>query len=227
MKAMILAAGRGERMRPLTDTLPKPLMEVAGQPLIFYHLHALERAGVQEVVINVCHLSEQIIAKVQQYATRLNIHFSREETLLGTGGGIVKALPLLGDAPFMVISADIWTDYPLEKLPKNLPGMGHLVMVDNPPFHPKGDFHLASDGKVLLSDAKKLTYANVGMFSPALFQGEWPLSFELRQSFDVAIAQNKMTGEHYHGKWENIGTLAQLESLNQKLTAGEVYAGNR
>jgi N-acetyl-alpha-D-muramate 1-phosphate uridylyltransferase len=226
MKVMILAAGRGERMRPLTDKIPKPLAEVAGLPLIFHHLQAIERAGIKEVVINVHHLGEQIIAKVNQYPSQhLKISFSREESLLGTGGGIVKALSLLGNAPFIVISADIWTDYPLGKLPSKLRGWGHMVMVDNPPFHLKGDFHLTAEGNITAAEENKLTYASLGVFSADLFAGEWPEKFELRNPFGTAIAQGKMTGEHYQGVWGNIGTIAQLEALNrQLLTQDEVYA---
>lgn len=218
MKAMILAAGRGERMRPLTDQIPKPLVPFRDGRLIDPLLQGLRRAGVREVVMNVCYLASQIIDYLgdgNNYGLR--IQYSREEQLGGleTGGGVFQALPLLGSDPFLIISADIVTDFPFgELINKPLQGLAHLVFVDNPDFHARGDFHLNADGTVALQGDNRLTYASIGVLHPRLFANCEPGKFPLLELFREAIAGRLMTGEHYQGDWHNIGTLAQLHQLN-------------
>jgi len=214
MKAMILAAGKGERMRPLTNTTPKPLLLVDSQPLIIYHLKSLAKVGIKQVIINTWYLGEQIIDSIGD-GTRfgLQIIYSPEENLLDTGGGIVNALQLLGPEPFLVLSADILTAFPLQTLPRMPIGLAHLVMVDNPDYHPAGDFAL-DKGKIKLTGASKFTYANIGVYRPEFFahapQGAFPLAGLLRQH----IANDLVTGQYYAGTWYNIGTPADLELVN-------------
>jgi N-acetyl-alpha-D-muramate 1-phosphate uridylyltransferase len=217
MKAMILAAGRGQRMRPLTDHTPKPLAPFRGGRLIDPLLQGLERAGVREVVINVCHLAQQIIDYLgdgRNYG--LKIQYSREHQPGGleTGGGVYQALPLLGTKPFLVVSADIVTDFPFDRLIRMpLQGLAHLVFVDNPSFHSQGDFHLQKDGRVTLQGENMLTFASISILHPQLFANCTPGKFPLLKLFRKAIAAQLMTGEHYQGIWENIGTIEQLQSL--------------
>jgi N-acetyl-alpha-D-muramate 1-phosphate uridylyltransferase len=215
MKAMILAAGRGERMRPLTDTLPKPLVPFQGGRLIEPLLSGLAQAGVREVVMNVCYLAEQIVEYLQDGSRYgLTIQYSYECSALETGGGVYQALPLLGPQPFLVVSADIVTDFPFaELMNKPLAGLAHLVFVDNPDFHLRGDFHLNTDGRVLVEGNNMLTFASIGVLHPQLFATCTPGKFPLLKVFREAIAQGRMTGEHYHGQWSNIGTIQQLQSL--------------
>lgn len=218
MKAMILAAGRGERMRPLTDTLPKPLAPFRNGRLIDPLLHNLRLAGVQEVVINVCYLADQMIEYLgdgRRYG--LHIQYSREAHVgeLETGGGVYQALSLLGAQPFLVISSDIVTDFPFATLiNKPLSGLAHLVFVDNPEFHRQGDFNLNPDGRVTAEGNNKLTFASIGVLHPELFANCAPGKFPLVKVFREAIAAQRMTGEHYKGNWHNIGTLQQLQALN-------------
>lgn len=214
MKAMILAAGRGERLKPLTVITPKALMMVGRTTLLAHLLHQLRNVGIQEVVINVHHLREQIIEYCGDgNAFGLRIHYSIEEELLETGGGIFQALPLLGDEPFLVISADIWTDYPLEKLMTRSTAFAHLVLVDNPDFHTTGDFNLDDDNIVRNTVPKQLTYANVGVFHPTLFRGEKAGVFRLSHVLQPAIAKGVVTGERYDGPWFNVGTSKELAAL--------------
>lgn len=217
MKAMILAAGRGQRMRPLTDHTPKPLLPIAGQPLIAHHLIALKKIGVDEIVINVSYLADQIqqaLGDGSQYG--VNIHYSVEPNVLETGGGIYQALPLLGNEPFIAIAADIWTDYPLQKLPQQLKKSAHLVFVDNPTYHPDGDFCLAQ-GKVSLDGENKLTFASIAIYHPELFKSYRAGIFPLVEVLHPAIAANQITGEHYQGEWNNLGTPAQWLELTQRV----------
>lgn len=215
MKAMILAAGLGLRMRPLTLTTPKPLVKVRGKALIDYHLEALKKIKVSDVVINVHHLGQKIIDHVEKHwGYEFNLHFFREQEILGTGGGIYQALSVFGNEPFIVISADIFTDYPLEKLSQRLQGLAHLVMVDNPSFHAKGDFYLNQNGLLSLDTGKLLTYGNIGVFHSDLFIPSLAPKFEMREVLIPAIQNEKITAEYYQGGWENIGTIAQLEALN-------------
>lgn len=222
MRAMILAAGRGGRLKPLTDTCPKPLIPVLGKPLIVYHLEKLASIGVQEVVINVSYLAETIQNTLGDGRTYgLHIQYSVEAPVKETGGGIVQALPLLGDKPFLLISADIWTDYPFENLPFQLQGLGHLVLVDNPAYHPEGDFSLSEDGRLLLPDPAlgTLTYGNIAILDPKLFQGcPQNTPFSLGPLLRKACEANLMTGETFQSKWANIGTEQCLNSLEYELS---------
>lgn len=217
MKAMILAAGRGERMRPLTDHTPKPLLLVAGKPLISYHLSNLKKIGIDEVVINISYRAEQIqnvLGDGSQYG--IKIIYSFESTALETGGGIYQALPLLGNDPFIIINADVWTDYPLQNLPQQLDHLAHLILVDSPAHNTHGDFYF-DNKKLSLSGKNKLTYSGIGVYRPDLFQNCQAGAFRLADVLKPAIAQNKISGEHYHGEWIDIGTPERLEFLNQKL----------
>ena len=214
---MILAAGRGERMLPLTQETPKPLLTVGGKFLIDYHLNALVKAGIQEIIINVCYLGNQIINHIgtgKRY--HLKITYTEEnEGCLGTGGGILKALPLLGANPFILLSADIFTNFPITVLPKNLNSLAHLILVDNPSFHPRGDFSLGKDGVIHLNGENRLTYANIGVIDPNLFEDAPSEPFPLSLLLKKAIQEKKITGEYYQGLWQNIGTPEQLYSLNE------------
>jgi MurNAc alpha-1-phosphate uridylyltransferase len=216
MKAMILAAGRGERMRPLTDDTPKPLLRIGGQTLIEHHIHALAQAGFTELVINHAHLGEQIVAALGDGdAYGVEIRYSAETPpALETGGGIFNALPLLGEDPFLVLNADIWTDFPLAELPEQIEGLAHLVLVDNPEHHAQGDFSLSA-GQVSQRGPAMLTFGGIGVYSPELFSGctagAFPLAPLLRQAMD----ENRVSGEHYQGSWFDIGTPERLEAVNR------------
>jgi len=217
MKAMILAAGRGERMRPLTDNTPKPLLQVGGKRLIEYHLESLAAAGFSSVVINHAYLGEQIeqtLGDGSRYG--LAISYSAEGEALETGGGIFHALPLLGDEPFLVINGDVWTDYPYAHLRDCPVEMAHLVMVDNPPQHPEGDFVL-QQGRVRHDGATKLTFSGIGVYHPRLFLQCRGGAFALAPLLREAMDEEKVTGEHYRGQWFDIGTPERLEMLEQRL----------
>lgn len=218
MKAMILAAGRGARMQPLTNTTPKPLLTVAGTPLIVHHLLALAAAGVRDVVINTWYLGDQIIELIGNGSRfGVNINYSIENPLMDTGGGIVKALPLLGSDPFIVISADIFTNFPLHTLPTNPAGLAHLILVENPSYHSSGDFSLNNDQVTPLGIANNLTYGNIGVFRPEFFVGAPNGPFPLGNLLRSHIAANLVTGQHYSGVWRNIGTPSELELANRAL----------
>jgi MurNAc alpha-1-phosphate uridylyltransferase len=219
---MILAAGRGERMRPLTDHTPKPLLPVAGRPLIVHHLQALRAAGLTELVINTGHLGEQLPAALGDgRAWGVRITWSPEPPeALETGGGIFQALPLLGAEPFLVVNGDIWTDYPFARLPTTPAGLAHLVLVDNPPHHPAGDFALAVDGRVAETGAARLTYSGIGVLRLELFAGCAPGRFPLGPLLRRAMAAGQVTGEHYTGDWRDIGTPQRLAELDRELRAG-------
>jgi len=218
MKAMILAAGRGERMRPLTDTTPKPLLRVGGHGLIEYHLRALVRAGVEEAVVNLGHLGEQIEAFLGDGGRYgLAIRYSREgERVLDTGGGIHHALPWLGPEPFLVVNGDIFSDYPYERLPAQPAGLAHVVLVANPPHHPHGDFALVGE-KVHSEGGARLTFSGIGMYRPELFAdcvgGAFPLAPLLRR----AMATGQVSGERYAGLWWDVGTPQRLHELAARL----------
>lgn len=220
MKAMILAAGRGERMRPLTDNTPKPLLKVAGKPLIEYHLHALHDAGVKEVIVNVAYLGGKIIdALGDGRAYRLNVTYSDEgNTPLETAGGIIHALPQLGHEPFLIVNADIWTDFSFQSLPRQLSSLAHLVMVDNPDHHPQGDFALA-DGILHAEGEHKLTYSGIGLYHPALFAGCEPGKRPLLPLLQKAMRAGKVSGQHFTGRWLDIGTPERLQALNSLLVS--------
>ena len=218
MKAMILAAGKGERMRPLTLTTPKPLIRVGGIPLIEYHLRALARAGFTEIVINHAWLGQQIEDHLGDGSRfGVSIRFSPEGEPLETGGGIFRALPLLGDEAFVVVNGDIWTDYDFSALRRPLKGLAHLVLVDNPEHHPDGDFILA-DGTVHVGQtpADNLTYSGIAVLHPRLFDGCTGGAFKLAPLLRAAMAEERVSGEHLKGHWVDVGTherLAQVETL--------------
>jgi N-acetyl-alpha-D-muramate 1-phosphate uridylyltransferase len=213
---MILAAGRGERMRPLTDHLPKPLLDAGGRPLIEYHLAALRQAGFSDIVINHSYLGyklESALGDGGKYGVR--IHYSREpEPPLEVGGGIRQALPLLGDC-FVVVNGDVWTDFPFDRL-RPPAGLAQLVLVDNPPHHPRGDFVLAG-AEVREGDGMRLTFAGIGVYRAALFAASVPGRFPLLPLLRQAIGGRKLTGEHYHGLWRDIGTPERLRELQALL----------
>ena len=218
MKAMVLAAGRGERMRPLTDTTPKPLLEVGGKALIEYHLAALQQAGVEDVIINHAWLGDQIASRLgsgEQYGLRIEYSAEIPEAL-ETAGGIIQALPRLGSEPFMVINGDIWCDYPLQQLPRHPDGLAHLVMVDNPPHNPQGDFCLIN-GYLQAEGDSKLTYSGIGVFHPQLFAGLEPGIRPLAPLLKEVMATDQVKGEHYRGHWYDIGTPERLTELDLQL----------
>jgi N-acetyl-alpha-D-muramate 1-phosphate uridylyltransferase len=225
VKAMILAAGVGERMRPLTDHTPKPLLCVAGTPLIEHHLRRLAAAGIHEIVINVSHLAAQLMHYCGDgSAWGVRITYSQENTPLETAGGIIKALPLLGDAPFLVVNGDVWIDYPFQRLVAYAlrPGeQAHLVMVDNPPQHPAGDYQLDDDGwiRLLAAETVGCTYAGVGIYTTAFFAGARAGTRPLRPLLDAAINQGGLGGEHYRGQWQDVGTPERLRALDVQVRA--------
>ncbi|MEA3243904.1 MAG: nucleotidyltransferase family protein [Pseudomonadota bacterium] len=218
MRAMILAAGRGERMRPLTDQTPKPLLKVGGKPLIQYHIEALRDAGFRELVVNHAHLGNQIVERLGDGAQfGVHIDYSAEaEGALETGGGIKQALPLLGEQPFLVINGDIWTDYPYQQLYREPEGLAHLVLIDNPPHHPEGDFQL--NGRRLTVEGKrKLTFSGIGLYQPDLFADSPDGAFPLAPLLRGAMQAGQVSGEYFQGRWLDIGTPQRLEELNREL----------
>lgn len=217
MKAMLLAAGRGERMGSLTDHCPKPLLPLAGKPLLRHHLERLSRAGIDEVVVNASYLGDQVEDFLQQQTDLpLSIQVSREAERLETGGGIHNALPLLGEAPFLLLNADVWSDYPLKQLPPEPEGLAHLVLVNNPEHNPHGDFALV-DGQVLAQGEPRYTFSGISVLHPALFRhseaGRFPLAPLLRQ----AMAEGQVQGELYCGRWIDVGTPQRLQVVEQIL----------
>lgn len=219
-RAIILAAGRGNRLRPLTDHCPKPLVEVGKKPLIVYHVENLALAGITEIVINLFHLGEQIEAYLGNGSHwGVNIVYSFEPSLLEVGGGICNALPLLGPDPFIVVNGDIWTDYPFIRLARTLKGLAHLVMVDNPSHHETGDFALHANGQLSRENHQHtLTYSGISMLHPDLFSGcHSGSAFRLAPLFDKAILSQQLYGEHYQGVWTDVGTYERLQSLENAL----------
>ncbi|MCX2983356.1 nucleotidyltransferase family protein [Halieaceae bacterium IMCC14734] len=224
MKAMILAAGLGERMRPLTDLTPKPLLPVGGKPLIQWHIENLVAAGFTNVVINTSHLGEQIEAFLGDGGSwGCQIEYSREAQPLETAGGIVQALPLLGAGPFALVNGDVWCDYPLSHL-RDLPmaaaHLAHLVLVDNPAHH-DGDFVLEGDAVRLVEQpggAPALTYAGIAVYRPEFFAGTAPGKLPLRPLLDAAIAASAVSGEHFSGRWTDVGTPQRLKELDASLS---------
>jgi len=218
---MILAAGRGERMRPLTDTRPKPLLEVGSKPLIQYHLEALGQAGIRDIVINLAWQGE-LIRRALGDGKRfgVQIRYSDEpEGALETGGGILAALPLLGPGPFLVISGDIWSDFALASCIDRLAAddVAHFVVVPNPGFHAQGDFGLES-GR-LVDRAPRFTYANIGVLRAEFFAGRRPGRFALAPLMFEWIRQGRVSGELFRGRWHNLGTPMQLAQLDAQLRA--------
>jgi len=220
-RAMIFAAGRGERMRPLTDATPKPLLPAVGRMLIEHHLEKLAAAGVQDVVINTSHLAEQFPAALGDGARwGLRIHYSYEGPRpMETGGGIRHALPLLGDKPFIGVSADIVSDYDYAALPSEPDALAHLVMVPNPSFHPRGDFCLDQTRLNENGVGDKLTFGNIGVYRPEFIAAETATHFKLLPLYQRAMREGKLSGERYDGFWRNIGTSAQLAELDAVLVA--------
>ncbi|PKD38668.1 mannose-1-phosphate guanylyltransferase [Methylomonas sp. Kb3] len=218
MKAMILAAGRGERMRPLTDHTPKPLLKAAGKALIEYTLENLAHAGFTEIVINIAHLGAQI-KDYCGYGKRWNvsIEYSDEgETALETAGGIAKALPLLGNEPFLALNADIICDYPLATLRTQAIDLAHLVMISNPPHHPEGDFSLNADGVLSEQGLNKLTFSGIGVYHPKLFANIPVAPLKLRPVLNQAMQQQRISGEKFSGLWMDIGTPERLAALGEQ-----------
>jgi N-acetyl-alpha-D-muramate 1-phosphate uridylyltransferase len=226
MKAMILAAGRGERMRPLTDRVPKALLEAGGRPLVAHLIERLARAGHTELVVNVSHLAgmiERELGDGSRYGAR--IVYSREAEPLETGGGIAFALPLLGDAPFLAVNSDVYIDFDFTRLAAPAaalargPGLAHLVLVDNPAHHPRGDFTLGA-GAVSAEGAGRLTFSGIGVYAPALFAGvARGARCQLVTLLAPAMARGLVTGEHHRGLWMDIGTPLRLHALERALDA--------
>ncbi len=231
MKALIFAAGLGERMRPLTDATPKPLLHAGGRPLIAWHLERLAAAGIREVVVNVSWLAEQFpetLGDGDRWG--LSIHYSHEGNVpLETGGGMWHARGLLGNDPFIAINGDVWTDYDLARLPRQPPGDAHLVLVDNPVHNPVGDFALGEDGSLHNEGAPRLTFAGIGVYRASLFDDwrrvigdtpgsrEEPPRFRLAPLLRAAIAEGQVTGEHHRGRWTDVGTPGRLATLDAEL----------
>ncbi len=232
MKALIFAAGLGERMRPLTDHTPKPLLVAGGKPLIEWHLEKLAALGVREVVVNTSWLAAQFPAVLGDGSRwGLHLHFAFEgDTPLETGGGMLNALPLLGEAPFIAVNGDIWCDVDFAQLPAAPDGDAHLVLVDNPAHHPGGDFILDPNSHVHDSgDATRLTFAGIGLYRPSLLAG-WrdvigttpgadalPPRFKLAPLLRAAMARGAVSGRHHQGRWTDVGTPERLQQLDAQL----------
>jgi len=218
MRAMILAAGRGERLRPLTDTTPKPLLEAGGKSLIEHHLSALAAAGFREVVINLSHLGDKIRDRLGDGSGYgLHIHYSEEPTgALDTGGGIQQALPLLGHSPFAVINGDVFTAYPLARLRAVKCDHAHLVLVPNPGHRPDGDFGLQG-GYVSPDTRPRHTFSGISVYHPRFFQSAAAGRFSVVPMLKDAMTGRRVTGEIYTGAWHDIGTVERLESLRRLL----------
>lgn len=218
MKAMILAAGRGERMRPLTDQTPKPLLHIGTNRLIEHHLINLAHAGFRDIVINIAWLGNQIRETLGDGSTYgVNIFYSDEgDSALETGGGIFNALPLLGDEPFLVVNGDIWTSYPFKKLQHYpLPGLAHLVLVNNPPQHPNGDFFLVNN-KISESGEQKFTFSGIGVYKKEFFAGKTGGAFPLAPMIREFSQQGLVSAEIFEGEWDDIGTLDRLQARIKK-----------
>ncbi len=223
---MILAAGQGTRMRPLTERTPKPLLHVGGKPLIVWHIENLKKAGFKDIVINIAWLGNQIpetLGDGSQFGVSLFYSDEQQEGGLETAGGILKALPLLGDKPFLVVNGDIWCNFPYStKNPLTTETLAHLILVNNPPQHPEGDFSLKNHYVIDSCDnncgENTLTFSGIGYYDPALFKslkyGKQALAPLLRN----AMKTHQVTGEHFTGDWQDIGTPERLKSLNKQLT---------
>lgn len=232
MKAMILAAGRGERMRPLTDLCPKPLLGAGGKPLIVWHIEGLARAGLTELVINHSHLGRQIeeaLGDGQRWG--VNIRYSAEATALETAGGIAKALPLLGEAPFVVVSGDVFCPFDFETfaaraITRLTHGMlAHLVLVDNPPHHAGGDFAIGERDLLSRQGGERFTFSGIGAFRPQLFAGiQVGSKVPLRTVLDEAMLAQRVSGERFSGAWVDVGTPERLSELDHALQSGALEA---
>lgn len=236
MKALIFAAGLGERMRPLSERTPKPLLQTGDKPLIVWNLEKLSACGVREVVINLSYLAEQFPTVLGDGARfGLHIEYSQEgATPLETGGGMLHALPLIGDEPFIAVNGDIWTDFDFDSLPREPDGIAHLVLVNNPPQHPQGDFGIDRDGRLLpLADssdaARALTFAGIGVYRPGLLD-DWravigdtpganatPPRFSIVPLLRARMRLGDATWQQHHGVWIDVGTPQRLEELDARL----------
>lgn len=240
MKALILAAGRGERMRPLTDDVPKPLLQAGGKPLIVWHLEKLAAIGVTDVVINTSWLAEQFAPTLgdgSRWGLRLHFSFEGPEPL-ETGGGMHHALDLLGiDAPFLAVNGDVWSDFDPARLPREPDGEAHLVLVDNPGHHPGGDFSLADNSRVSVEGSERLTFAGIGVYRPSLLHS-WrdvigeiegarsqPPRFKLAPLLRATMNRGVVTGEHHRGRWTDVGTPQRLAELDADLSRSTPDAG--
>ena len=226
MKAMILAAGEGRRMRPLTEVTPKPLLKVAGRALIEHHVERLSAAGFNEIVVNVSYLGQQLVDFLGDGSRwRVVISISAEQTPLETAGGIIQALPHLGDAPFLLVNGDVFTDYPFSQLRETAPAErgAHIVLVPNPAHHPLGDFALQGNRvahppstEPEVDQPMSATYSGIGVYDPGLFANCAPGKRPLKPLLDSAIVDGALTGELYQGVWEDVGTPERLTALNQR-----------
>lgn len=221
MKAMILAAGRGERLRPLTDHTPKPLLNAGGKPIIVHLIERLISAGFDDIVINYAHLGEQFPATLGD-GSRWGAKITYSPELSGgleTAGGIIHALPLLGNEPFLVVNGDIWTDFNFSQLQNCLKNndLCHLVLVPNPPQHPEGDFHIDANARLKPVGPAKLTFSGIGVYRPVLFAGLNEDKRPLKPLLLDAMQQNRASGTLYQGKWSDIGTASRLAALDRQL----------
>jgi len=232
MKALIFAAGKGERMRPLTDHTAKPLLIVGGKPLIVWHIEKLAALGVRDIVINTSWLADRFepaLGDGSRWGLRLRYSFEGTEPL-ETGGGMLQALAFLGATPFLAVNGDIWTDYDFARLPREPDGVAHLVMVNNPPQHPRGDFSLTDEGRLLATGESRLTFAGIGVYRPSLLD-DWqsvignapgadqtPPRFKLAPLLSAAMGRGKISVEHHPGRWTDVGTPERLTALNASLT---------
>jgi MurNAc alpha-1-phosphate uridylyltransferase len=218
---MVLAAGRGERMRPLTDTTPKPLLAVAEKPLIAWHLEALARAGIQDIVINLSWLGERIRSALgdgSRYGVR--IQYSDEGPVaLETGGGIFNALPLLGSEPFLVVNGDTWTDFDFRELELDAEALARLVLVPNPPHHPRGDFGIEGQS-IVERETERFTYSGIGLYRPEFFAGCTAGKFPLLPLLKRAIEAGRLRGQVHRGEWLDIGSPERLSALDARLRQG-------
>jgi MurNAc alpha-1-phosphate uridylyltransferase len=220
MKAIILAAGRGERMMPLTKNTPKPLLNAKGKPLIEHSISALKKAGITNIVINTAYLGEQIqthLGNGKKFGVRLQ--YSTEQYALETAGGIIQALPLLDDQPFIAINSDILCDYDLSLLTLPPNSLAHLVLVDNPKHHPNGDFFIGTGQKITFHKNNCLTFSGIGIYHPNFFKNYIHIqgALALYSLFKEAIDSQQLTGEQYSGYWQDIGTPKRLELINQQI----------
>ncbi len=218
MKAMILAAGRGERMMTLTKTTPKPLLKVRGLTLIEHSIIALKKAKITNIIVNVAYLGWQIKAYIGN-GSRMGVRVTYSDEFSGaldTAGGIINALPLLGKEPFIVINSDVLSDYDLSKLSLPVDSLAHLMLVDNPEHNKTGDFSLTDDHRVLINQPNNLTFSGIGIYHPDFFRPYASTSGKLAlyPLLKDAISNNTLSGEHFDGKWQDIGTPERLEQAN-------------
>ena len=230
-RALVFAAGKGERMRPLTNETPKPLLRVGGKPLVEWHLEKLAAIGIREVVLNIAWLADRFEPALGNGSRwGLRIHYSHEGAEpLETGGGMLHALRLLGDAPFICVNGDTWSDYDFARLPTRPRAMAHLVMVDNPAQHPRGDFRIEADGTLRGDGEPKYTYSGIAVYDPRILTG-WrdvigavagtertPPRFKLAPLLFDAMARGEIHGELHHGRWTDVGTPERLANLDEEL----------